>query len=172
VVELFANNPVAGIIVGILASFLFSQLVVVITEYYLRWKRFRQAHSFASRRGKPLLIIGRPGSPLRLYGCGDVCIDIDPRVVNDCPECGLVADIKKIPFGDRYFGAVFCSHILEYLPSVAEAEKAVREMERVAERIFICHTLRWNLLWRYFSIAQVLWVSSTRGKITAKERPW
>lgn len=170
--EFIQNSPWLGLALTVLALFFFSQVAVVKVEYFLRWKRYRDARSFAADRGKPLLVIGRPGSPLRLYGCGDVCLDTDDRVGKDCPAGGMVGDVSNIPFGDGHFGAVFCSHILEYLPAVPDAERAVSEMKRVADRMFLCYTLEWNILWRWFSAATNLWVSCRRGAISFKKRPW
>ncbi len=172
IIELTQNRPLLGLVLAVLALFFFSQIVVAKVEYFLRWKRYRDARSFAATKGKPLLVIGRPGSPLRVYGCGDVCIDLDRRVTTDCPECGLVTDVRHIPFGDKHFGAVFCSHILEYLPGVAEAQQAVAEMRRVADGVFLCYTLECNILWRWFSVAQRLWVFHRRGTVSFKKRPW
>ena len=155
-----------------IALFLLSQAIVVTVEYYLRWRSFRRAAVFARAQGKPLLVIGRPGSPVRIYGCGDTCIDADSRVLQDCPAGGLVGDIRDIPFEDRHFGAVFCSHIVEFLPTVADAEKALAEMRRVADRMFLCHTLECNCLWRWFGGTTQLWVCSRQGCLRIRKRPW
>ncbi|MBI4331566.1 MAG: class I SAM-dependent methyltransferase [Chloroflexi bacterium] len=166
------NNSILAAVVGFLALFWLWQGVVIATEYFLRWKRYRQASKFARKRGKPLLVVGRPGTPLRIYGCGDACIDLDQRVLIDCPNGGLVADIREIPFADGHFGAVFCSHIMEFLPEIAEAEKAMKEMQRVGDRVFLCHTLGPNLVWGWFGPTMRIWVSLKNGDPVFRKRPW
>ncbi len=160
------------IIVAAIALFSLFQGIVIALEYYLRWKRFRDAARFAREHHKPLLVIGRPGTPVRIYGCGDACLDADPQVMVDCPDCGIVGDIREIPFEDGHFAAAFCSHIVEFLPSPADAEKAMREMSRVAGRVFLCYTLPANLIWRWFGPTTRLWMAKTRNGFSLRKRPW
>ena len=161
------------IIVGaVLAAFGLSQIVAVGWEHVRRWKRFGAARRYAAAVGKPLLVVGRPSGLIRTYKEGDVTLDIDPRVMDDC-RSGCVADVRNIPFPDRYFASAFCSHVLEYLPDVAGMEKAVAELHRVAEKVFICYTLQLTIWWRFFSIYQQLWLWEDRnGKLRARQRPW
>jgi len=167
-----ANHPFIAAAGGAAVVFVLSQMIVVAVEYFLRWNKFRQAAAFARSLGKPLLVVGRPGSPARIYGCGDVCLDADCRVGIDCPAGGIVADIREIPFEKGYFGAVFCSHIVEFLPDVADARKAIAEMERVGDRLFLCYTLEPNLLWRWFGRTTRLWISPRKKSLMIKKRPW
>lgn len=95
---------------------------------------FDQARDYADTVGKPLLVVGTPKSFFRNHPCGDVTIDIDPNIESDC-EVEL-ADVRNIPYPNHYFGAAFCSHVLEHLSSIGDAIRALGEMERVADRVF------------------------------------
>ncbi|MBI2935079.1 MAG: methyltransferase domain-containing protein [Chloroflexi bacterium] len=172
IIELFRSYPFLSVIVVVVVFLVLSQAAVIGAEYFLRWKRFRQAETFARQQEKPLLVIGRPGSPVRIYGCGDHCLDADPRVLVDCPRGGVVGDIRDIPFSDDYFGAVFCSHIVEFMPTVTDAETALKEMERVGGRLFLCHTHPLNLVWGWFGPTTRMWIARKRTGLVFRKRPW
>jgi len=148
------------------------QAGVVAYEYFLRWHRYRTARAFARSKGKPLLVVGRPGGRLRVYGCGDVTLDTSPKVVSDCPQGGVVGDVRHIPFPDHHFGAVFCSHVLDVLDSPEDATQALNELGRVAERVFICYTLRSNLYWRFLAKEIKVWLNERGGTFYIRRRPW
>ena len=42
------------------------------------------------------------------------------------------ADVQALPFDDKEFGVVFCSHVLEHLPSAEVCAQAWGELHRVA----------------------------------------
>ena len=44
------------------------------------------------------------------------------------------ASVDNIPFPDKHFGAAFCSHVLEHVP---DWKAAARELDRVADKVFI-----------------------------------
>lgn len=46
-------------------------------------------------------------------------------------------DRLSLPYSDPSFGAATCLHVLEHMRSIADAAKAISELERVAERVFI-----------------------------------
>ena len=146
--------------------------LVVAHEYRLRRQKFLLAREAACRRGKPLLVVGRPGGWPSVYGCGDVTVDLDPRVLTDCPEGGQVTDVRDLPFDDRRFGAVFCSHVLDCLSTPEDVEKACQELRRVADEVFLCVTLAQNIYWRWFSREVHVWISEKDGRVTARSRPW
>ena len=68
---------------------------------------------------------------------GDVTLDIDPAVLS--VKGGVVGDVRNMSmFGDKEFGTVICSHVLEHLHSVDDIELAISESVRVADRsVFI-----------------------------------
>ena len=47
-----------------------------------------------------------------------------------------LASAYELPYPDGYFGAAFCSHVLEHLPRIEDAFTALDEMERVADSVF------------------------------------
>lgn len=105
-----------------------------VIEVQERRQIFEQARSYADVVGKPLLVVGTPKSFSHNHPCGDVTIDIDPSIPTECEV--EIADVRAIPYPDHYFGAAFCSHVLEHLPTIEDAMKALDEMERVANRVF------------------------------------
>lgn len=162
-------------VLGVVAAVGLSQVAIISLEFVDRWKKFRQAKAYAEAVGKPLLVVGRPGNNhIKVYTGGDVTIDLDPRVLKDCPQGGCVADVCCIPFPDGHFGAVFVSFVLDYLPSVDDFEKALGELSRVADKVFICYTRSLNIRWRYLPIPDEvsLWISQKNGRLQARPRPW
>ena len=89
------------------------------------------------RGAKPVLVVGTPkfGQPLG-HPCGDVTIDIDPRLTAWCPG-GQFVDVRDIPYADKHFSVAFASHVIEHLPNVREADLAMRELRRVADHVVI-----------------------------------
>ena len=148
------------------------QIGVIVAEYFLRWRRYRLALAVARARGKPLLVVGRPGGSIRIYGCGDVTMDINSKVLTDCPKGGVVADVRKIPFSDKYFGAAFCSHVLNVQERPEDATQGYQELQRVADRVFVCYTSPFNLFWRFLSGETRIWLTERDGRLYAHKRPW
>ena len=122
------------------------QGVVLLRQSHDRDRKYEAATTFAATAGKPLLVAGGPLgvtwgrrlSKMMAHGYGDVCFDIDRRAFEGCP-CGVIADIRHIPFSDKSFGAAFASHLLEHLPDIGSAERALSELNRVAEAVFIAY---------------------------------
>jgi len=131
-------------LVGILLGVVVWQLVVWSGEVWQKHKRYKAAVLCSRKRGKPLLVAGGPWSNVGIrrwlnmpaHGGGDICLDISRRAFEGHPR-GLVADVTQIPFFDKAFGAVFASHLLEHLPSVSAANRALDELSRVSEAVFI-----------------------------------
>ena len=152
------------------------QGVVLLRENGDKNKKYEAATAVAAATGKPLLVVGGPWGVSRrrrlfwgmAHGHGDVCLDIDSRAFEGCP-CGVVADIGHIPFSDKSFGAVFASHILEHLPSVADAEKALAELDRVAESVFIAYPYRQSII-AWLMPGHHLWVWQKDGRTYLKQR--
>ncbi len=126
------------------------QLALLISELRTSNKKYKAATAAAVAAGKPLLVVGGPWGISRrrrwflrvpAHGHGDVCLDIDPRAF-DGYSCGIIADVRHIPLADKSFGAVFVGHVLEHLPTVADALKALTELNRVAEAVFIAYPSR------------------------------
>lgn len=123
------------------------ELALQLREEADRWEAWELARATADRVGRPLLNVGCPRRYPGKYPCGDVCLDNDPWRLAVCrsprPTLG---DVRRIPFPAGYFGAALCSHVLEHLPSVADAERALAELRRVADgRVVLCWPSRYSL---------------------------
>ncbi len=120
------------------------QLAVWLSEIRDKNKKYKAAKAYAQKRGKLLLVAGGPWGTKQVrhwlnmpaHGSGDVCLDIDRNAIDGQPN-GVIANITHIPFSDKSFGAAFASHLLEHLPSIDDAEKALAELNRIAEAVFI-----------------------------------
>jgi len=90
------------------------QAVVGLNQVSDRNQKYAAARAYADSVGKPMLMVGGPYGAatlgrifhMKAHGCGDVCLDIDPRACTGCQT--VVADVRDIPFPDKYFGAAFC----------------------------------------------------------------
>ena len=110
------------------------QAVTMLRQQDERNIRFAQAYEIAQKSGRPLLVVGAPSymSPFRGHPCGDITLDISEDVARQCPEGFIIADVREIPFPDSYFGAAFCSHVLEHLSSREDILRAWNELNRVS----------------------------------------
>ena len=115
------------------------------------WK-YRAALNAARARTKPFLVVGGPygGVALRQmlripsHPGGDMCVDLDPAA---CAGANYVpGDIRALPFQDKEFGSVLCSHVLEHMRSPGDAALAWEELNRVADEVFVCVPNQWDLV--------------------------
>lgn len=128
--------------------------------------KFKLARETADKIGKPLLVIGAPidrpsadflpkqiiryipllnNFAMPQYPCGDITLDIDPIVKDQCPNA-IVADVKNIPLPDKSCGAVFLSHVLEHLSTIEDFKKALSELHRVADYVFIAYPRKGGII--------------------------
>jgi ubiquinone/menaquinone biosynthesis C-methylase UbiE len=109
------------------------------------------ARQTANRRGKPLLNVGAGvgyRGPRNLimgpHMVGDINCDVTgtgrPQLGH--PERVYYADVHRLPFPDKVFGAVIASHVLEH---VDRPWVGAREMARVADEVFIVCPSWWGL---------------------------
>lgn len=140
-------------VLGTLVTVGIWQLVVLVVETRDKNRKYRVADAYARARTKPLLVVGGPMGITRrrrffrlgvAHGHGDICLDIERRAFEGAP-CGVVADVRRIPFADKSFGAVFVSHLLEHLPTTADARLALDELNRVAEAVFVVYPFRQSI---------------------------
>jgi SAM-dependent methyltransferase len=130
-------------------------------EYLERENVFRQAKTKADEVGKPLLNAGCDYYWTAIYG-SDVNLDNVPR---DVPRF-VLANIEAIPYPDKYFGAAFCSHVLEH---VDDYEKALAELHRVAYYIYVITPLPTSAMnWLHpghkrFFVGDKVYVRATKG---------
>jgi hypothetical protein len=133
-------------LVGVSLGVVSWQLVIWLGEVRQKNKGYKAAAAYALKFGKPLLIAGGPWSNrgirrwlnIPAHGNGDVCFDIERRAFEGHPR-GVIADVTQIPFSDKVFGAAFASHLLEHMPTIDDAERALDELNRVAKVVFIAY---------------------------------
>jgi len=162
--------------VGISLGVVVWQLAVWSGEISQKDKRYKAAVSCSQKLGKPLLVAGGPWSNrgirrwlnMPAHGGGDVCLDIERRAFEGHPR-GLVADVTQIPFFDKAFGAVFASHLLEHLPSTYSANKALDELSRVAEVVFLVYPSRQSV-GAWLHPGHHLWIWQKGNVVYIKQR--
>ena len=161
----------AFLILGVCLALGSWQLVVWLGEIRDKNEKYKAARAYATERKKPLLVVGGPWGGRRLrhrlkmpaHGSGDVCLDIDGNAITGQPNA-VIASITHIPFADKRFGAVFASHVLEHLPTADDAKRALTELDRIAETVFIAYPSRQSIA-GWFVPGHHLWVWR-KGKIT------
>jgi hypothetical protein len=146
-----------GFLTGIAGGLLVHQAVGVANRFHESAEKYTMAQEEAKIRGKPLLVVGGPygvADPyithpalymfvgvkqlfgIKAHGCGDLCVDLDARACDGCPY--QPGNIQDLPFKDKEFGAVSCSHVLEHMRDAEGCQKAWSELHRVADVVFIC----------------------------------
>ena len=156
---------------GVLLAVILWQLVVWMIEIRDKNRKYKAASAKALENRKPLLVVGGPwgGKKYRqwfnkpAHGGGDVCMDIQRQAIADHPY-GVVASVTHIPFADKVFGSAFASHLLEHLPTTGDAKKAMNELNRVAEAVFIVYPSRQSIA-GWITADHHLWVWQ-EGNIT------
>ncbi|UCH50376.1 MAG: methyltransferase domain-containing protein [Chloroflexota bacterium] len=163
-------------IVGVSLGVVGWQVAVWSGETLQKNRRYKAAAANARKTGKPLLVAGGPWSNrgvrrwlnMPAHGGGDVCLDIERRAFRGHP-CGVIADVTRIPFCDKAFGAVFASHILEHLPSTYHADRALDELNRVAETVFLAYPSRQSV-GAWLHPGHYLWVWQKGDTVYLKQR--
>lgn len=148
------QSPAIQVLRGLASMTLFTGGVVALRELglYNEWtsaalETYRAAERAAKRSGKPLLVVGRP--ILKSHGYGDVCLDLV-----GCPEAppgvGVKGDIRDMSmFKNHQFGAVFVGEVIECLDT-AGMKKAIDELYRVADEVYIAYLPDQSLTARFF----------------------
>jgi len=153
------------------------QLAICLSEIRDKNKKYEAASAYAREKGKPLLVAGGPWGISRrrrwlirtpAHGGGDVCLDIDRSAIGDHPN-GVIANVTHIPFSGKSFGAAFASHLLEHLPTTEDAKKALAELSRVAETVFIVSPFRQSIA-AWVIPDHHLWVWQKGDTIYLKQR--
>lgn len=97
---------------------------------------FIKAFMESRKRRKPLLVVGNPRGR---HPCGDVNVDIKPS--GECPNM-IKADAHDLSmFGNKEFGAVYMSHVIEHLD---DPERALYELMRVADVVVLVYPFFWS----------------------------
>ena len=152
------------------------QAGVMMAQNADRSKKYRLAKEHADKLKKPLLVVGGPwgARPYRAliktpaHGCGDVCLDVYPEACGQCSDT-VVADVREIPYPDQYFGAAFASHVLEHLPTLDDCERAVSELRRVADAVFVSSPSKQSIF-AWLVPDHFLWVNQDRDNLTVEQR--
>lgn len=144
------------------------EAAIWLADLRRRREAYAEARIFSDQVSKPLLVVGAP-----LFGfshpCGDVTIDLNPQRLRFCPTGGQVADVRAIPYPDKYFGAAHCSHVLEHLHTVEDAERALSELNRVADKVWVVSPSKLSLIaWIYAQ--HHLWVTEKDGHFIIEQR--
>lgn len=151
------------IILGSLIVYEGFQGILAIKE---RQRVFKQARAYADNVGKPLLVVGTPKWGFN-HPCGDVTIDIQTGLGKACNV--EMADVRNIPYPSYYFGAAYCSHVLEHLPTIKDAVQALNEMERVSNKVFVVSPDKSSLLAQLWH-GHHLWVIPTDDGYIIEQR--
>ena len=152
--------------VAVLLSFIASgEILYVVGEQRERREQFAAASEAAWASGKPLLVIGRPKGH---HICGAVTVDINPRVLMECPGTGRVADVRSLPFPDGAFGAAIASHVLEHLP-ISDIPTAWSELHRVSDAVFVAGPKPSPLQWLFFPQHTCLCYQLRDGSIEVRD---
>ena len=170
------EHPALLSVLGICLGVGVWQIVVWLGEIRDKNKKYKAASAYALERNKPLLVIGGPWGITRTrhwlripaHNNGDVCLDIDRRAIEGHP-CGVIGNVTHIPFSDKSFGAAFSSHLLEHLPTVDAAEKALTQLSRVAGAVFIAYPSRQSIA-AWAIPDHHLWVWQKGDTICLKQR--
>jgi len=149
---------VAGLFIG--------EAGVQITEINERRQIYNQARVYADSIEKPLLVVGAPKFGFN-HPCGDVTIDNWEHVPTYCSY--ELADVRNIPYPDGYFGAAYISHVVEHLPTIEDAFKALDELERVADRVFVVSPHKYSIA-AWLHPNHSLWVTSMDDSYLIEQR--
>jgi hypothetical protein len=143
----------------------------VLREEVERWRVYHEARELCDALGKPLLNVDCPRRYGQLkYPCPEVCLDASPwRLAVCASRQPTLADVRAIPFPDKHFGAVICFHVLEHLHTVAAAQQAIAELDRVADAVFVLSPSRLCLL-AHLNLDHHLWVLDVDGEIFVAPR--
>lgn len=111
-------------IIKILLIIILIELSLSVFRQYKRKTKYKEALQHSEKVNKKLIVIGAPfngmmNSRFKIYGCGDICIDLI-----GCSGCkktikgDLIEVLKKIPH-NKY--VIFESCVLEYINKKKEA---------------------------------------------------
>ena len=107
-----------------------------------RFRYFKYAQRRAMLTGLPLMVVGDPYGGMtnsklgRMYGCGDVTVDIRGSRCPNTISGDLTTVLKKMPSNSH---VIFVSFVLEYVPDL---DKCIQELYRVSggwQNLFVTH---------------------------------
>ena len=105
-----------------------------------RLAMYRKALAASKRSGKPMLVVGEPDGEYPCPPAPGVVVDLRPS--SACKRHVRVS-VERMPmFHDKQFGAAFVSHVIEHVEHPAIA---LRELDRVADQVFVSYPRPWRL---------------------------
>lgn len=120
-----------GIVIFLIAIFPFIWIGCgYIYEYGEKGKILKEAKMKAMELGKPLLNAGC--GQLYWHAINEADVNLDNKA-RDASRF-VLASIEDIPYPDKYFGAVFCSHTLEH---ASDWRRGLSELHRVADNVYV-----------------------------------
>ena len=161
---------------NILKGIIIYESLFQISEAIERGDVYQKAELYALSINKPLIVIGGPSGGnyilkqilgYRAHGCGDVCVDVDPKACIES-QFPILANITNIPLPDKY-GVAYVAHVLEHLPTVEQAEIAMNELNRIADAVFICYPSRYSIS-AWLAPDHHIWVNDDNGIISFDQR--
>jgi len=152
------------------------QMEVWIREIRQKNRQCKAAVGYCQKHHKLLLVAGGPWGGrnwrrrfnMPAHISGDVNIDIRASAIVGHPN-GVVANVVKLPFPDKTFGAAFASHLLEHLPDAAQAKAALVELERVADVVCIAYPSRQSIV-AWIITDHRLWVWQKGNMVYLQQR--
>ena len=129
-----------GIIKFILIILVIEGVVLNFYRIIRRYVTYKKALAYSKKINKPLLVVGDPDAGFfnrtftRVYGCGDLCTDLDG--CNNCEnsEKGDILDVLKNK-SDKSF-VIFESCVLECINDKNKIQEISNEMNRVGIKLF------------------------------------
>jgi|SRR3989338_5415935 len=100
----------------------------------------------------------------RKWGLNISCCNTDGGGINvdvverDIPNFVLIKDIYKLPFKNKQFDNVFCSHTIEH---VKEPERFYKELQRVGKNVTILIPPLWDMAGSFLDIIEHKWMFLT-----------
>ncbi|MBI4015619.1 MAG: class I SAM-dependent methyltransferase [Candidatus Aenigmarchaeota archaeon] len=100
----------------------------------------------------------------RKWGLNISCCDTDGGGINadvverDIPNFVLIKDIYKLPFKNKQFDTVLCSHTIEH---VKEPERFYKELQRVGKSVTILIPPIWDMLGSFLDFIEHRWLFLT-----------
>lgn len=150
---------------GVLLGLALYEGAVLFCELHTRSVEYKKAMQHAAELGKPLLVVG--GTKGR-HGGGDLCIDLNPASCQGARRF-MGADIRHIPLPDKWAGVVFAAHVLEHLPTVEDAQVALRELCRVGDVVYILAPSKLSIS-AWVHPGHHLWVRQNQGILEIQQR--
>lgn len=138
---------------------------------YRPYKIFKQANKNSAKTNKPLLNIGAgtKSTSMKSFLFGNFMADINMDINGEgvCNKNNVCyGNLMNIPYKNKHFSGVFASHVLEH---VDNPKLALKEMNRVADKVYILVPLWWCLhTWFYWDH---MWYINLKKNIIWK-LPW